>query len=136
MCYAASQSRTRGSEHTCIHKSLRRKRVTSSAERLTARMMTLVSDLITLSEAMLAHAECGDWESVAQADRRRRHDLEKLFADCQGSALSALTSELSYIVELDQRIMAAIRGARDEHIATLRAVKDGRRMQRAYKQAG
>ena len=74
-----------------------------------------LAGVLTTTQQMLACAEGGDWERVADLERRRRDDLAACFSASVAIADSSLIAEaLAALLSLNEELMARLHSARSE----------------------
>ncbi|MCB1675721.1 MAG: flagellar protein FliT [Halioglobus sp.] len=74
-----------------------------------------LAGVLTTTQQMLACAEDGDWEQVADLERRRRDDLAACFAQPVTIADSSLIAEaLAALLSLNEELMARLNSAKSE----------------------
>lgn len=72
-----------------------------------------LAGVLTMTRDMLASAEDGDWERVAELERRRRDDLKACFATPPSQEHGELVAEaLAVILHLNEELMTRLREAR------------------------
>ncbi|MHB1239322.1 MAG: flagellar protein FliT [Gammaproteobacteria bacterium] len=96
-----------------------------------------LGDILSLSRAMVAAAEQGDWEAVTAQEQDRRGRIKRYFSQAPVVAASAgLTEAVHTLVALDQRVIELGKARRNQIVDTLRGLGQGSRAVRAYRQAG
>jgi hypothetical protein len=96
-----------------------------------------MEETLDLCRLMLECAERGDWGAVTGHELDRRERLERYFSAAPalgGSAAAGLAEAIREIVAIDQRIIALGQVRRNEIVASLRAIENGRRGAAAYRQ--
>lgn len=89
-----------------------------------------LAQVLTLTKNMLAHADKGEWEQVAERELERREDLAACFSDSAPAADAELFAEaMAALLHLNEELMAKLKVARDvvmmqgrEHTRNLNAV--------------
>ena len=77
----------------------------------------LAAVLVTTTD-MLALAERGDWDAVAELERSRRQDLEDVFATpVDADAGEVMAEGLAALLHLNDELMARLRAARESVLA-------------------
>jgi hypothetical protein len=84
-----------------------------------------LAGVLTMTRDMLASAEAGDWEQVAELERQRREDLKACFATPPSQEHGELVAEaLAVILHLNEELMTRLREARaavlDQGVAQVR----------------
>jgi hypothetical protein len=73
-----------------------------------------LAGVLTMTRDMLAAAEAGDWERVAELERQRRDDLNQCFAAPPSQEHGELVAEaLAVILHLNEELMSRLRAARE-----------------------
>ncbi len=96
-----------------------------------------MEEILDLCRLMLECAERGDWDTVTSRERERRECLGRYFSAEPapgGSAATGLAEAIREIVAIDQRIIALGQVRRNEIVASLRALENGRRGAAAYRE--
>ncbi len=96
-----------------------------------------MEEILALCRAMLECAEHGDWDAVTGRERERRERLERYFSAAPalaGPAAAGLAEAIREIVTIDQRIIALGQVRRNEIVASLRTLENGRRGAAAYRE--
>ena len=92
-----------------------------------------LSELLEQSQAMLQHAEAGDWEAVADGEMVRRELLDILFADPSNLANEAeLGACLQQVLRINQRLQELATSARDQARSDMSTISEGRKAIKAY----
>lgn len=97
-----------------------------------------MEEILDLCRLMLECAERGDWDTVTSRERERRERLERYFSAAPapgGSAAAGPAEAIREIVAIDQRIIALGQVRRNEIVASLRALENGRRGAAAYRES-
>jgi hypothetical protein len=73
-----------------------------------------LAGVLTMTRDMLDSAEGGDWERVAELERRRRDDLSRCFSEPPSPEHGELVAEaLAVILHLNEELMTRLRDARE-----------------------
>ncbi len=92
-----------------------------------------LADLLEHSQAMLQHAEAGEWEAVADGEMMRRELLDNLFAEAANVAdETELSSCLQQILQINQKLQELATQARDQVRADINTIGEGRKAVKAY----
>jgi len=87
-----------------------------SAQRI-ARCRRLARAL-EMTERMLTHAQCDEWEQVIVVERERREDLAACFAEPVGRGDEELLAEaMAALLHLNEQLMSLLRDARAQAMA-------------------
>ncbi len=94
-----------------------------------------MDEILALCRLMLECAERGDWDAVTGHELERRERLERYFSAAPASGGTAgLAEAIREIVTIDRRILALGQVRRNEIVASLRALENGRRGAAAYRE--
>ena len=73
-----------------------------------------LAHVLTLTKNMLAHADKGEWEQVAEREQERREDLAACFSDSAPAADAELVAEaMAALLHLNEELMAKLKVARE-----------------------
>ncbi len=94
-----------------------------------------MEEILALCRRMLECAERGDWDAVTDHELERRERLERYFsaAPVLGGSVG-LAEAIRGIVTIDQRILTLGQARRNEIVASLRTLENGRRGAAAYRE--
>lgn len=77
-----------------------------------------LAQVLTLTRQMLALAEEGEWEQVAERELDRREDLATCFSDTRPAADAELIAEaMATLLHLNEELMAKLKIARADVMA-------------------
>ena len=94
-----------------------------------------MEEILALCRRMLEGAERGDWDAVTDHELERRERLERYFSAAPALGGSeGLAEAIREIVAIDQRIIALGQVRRNEIVASLRTLENGRRGAAAYRE--
>lgn len=93
--------------------------------------------ILSLSRAMVAAAQRGEWDVVTAQEQDRRVRIERYFAQGPDLAASAgLAEAIRTLVALDQQVVELGKARRNQIVDALRGLGQGRRGTLAYQQTG
>jgi hypothetical protein len=95
----------------------------------------LLDEAVRLSHDMTVSGSRGEWAEVIELEARRSAILAQAFAEAV-PADEATARQINTILEADKRLMNLSVEARDEAAVELANMQRGRKVQRAYSNAG
>ncbi len=95
-----------------------------------------LDEILSLSATMLDCAREQDWIGVTNLEVTRGALLKAVFEGGQQPAPETLTRMIQQLLESDRELIALGEQARGEFVAALGEMRQGRRAQTAYSEAG
>ena len=92
-----------------------------------------ISSLIEHSQAMLQHAEAGEWEAVARDEAVRRELIDAYFSEPSNVANEPeISSAIRELLQINDRLEQLTSNARDSVRSEVQTINTGRKAVSAY----